>query len=151
LHISGNDNNRKKYFTLSVHCFHKSGQLWGKFQSKRIKVISKPSKKKNITNNKQIDIKNQDINIASGTEVALFSRVKSQTTNTRYLFVKDGKFVAHSKYWGSFTIHLSELHKLFILFIYEIKFKLMNENVNNLIRMQKTSMCVMVSLITVQL
>jgi hypothetical protein len=118
LHISENDNNRKKYFTLSVHCVYKSGQPLGKFESKRIKVISKPSKKKNITNNKQTDIKNQGINIASGTEVALFSRVRSQTTNTRYLFVKDGKFVAHSKFWGSFTIHLSELHKYLILSLY---------------------------------
>uniref|UniRef100_A0A915M7W2 Uncharacterized protein n=1 Tax=Meloidogyne javanica TaxID=6303 RepID=A0A915M7W2_MELJA len=116
LHISENDNNRRKYFTLSVHCFYKSGQLLGKFESKRIKVISKPSKKKNITlsanshnNSKQSDIKNQGINIASGTEIALFSRVRSQTTNTRYLFVKDGKFVAHSKFWGSFTIHLIDL------------------------------------------
>uniref|UniRef100_A0A1I8AWU5 LAG1_DNAbind domain-containing protein n=1 Tax=Meloidogyne hapla TaxID=6305 RepID=A0A1I8AWU5_MELHA len=116
LHISENDNNRRKYFTLSVHCFYKSGQLLGKFESKRIKVISKPSKKKNIAlsanshnSSKQSDIKNQGINIASGTEIALFSRVRSQTTNTRYLFVKDGKFVAHSKFWGSFTIHLIDL------------------------------------------
>ncbi|KAF7638024.1 hypothetical protein Mgra_00002477 [Meloidogyne graminicola] len=118
LHISENDNNRRKYFTLSVHCYYKSGQLLGKFESKRIKVISKPSKKKNITvstnshnNAKQIDIKNQGINIASGTEIALFSRVRSQTTNTRYLFVKDEKFVANPKFWGSFTIHLIDLQE----------------------------------------
>ncbi|KAI3415988.1 hypothetical protein GPALN_005546 [Globodera pallida] len=110
LHISENDNNRKKYFTLSVHCTYETPlvgfcQKLGVFESKRIKVISKPSKKK-LANNKQSDIKNQGINIASGTEVALFSRVRSQTTNTRYLFVKEGKFVANSKFWGSFTIHL---------------------------------------------
>ncbi|KAL3119245.1 hypothetical protein niasHT_000189 [Heterodera trifolii] len=110
LHISENDNNRKKYFTLSVYCSYKTSmpgllQTLGVFESKRIKVISKPSKKK-LANNKQSDLKNQGINIGSGTEVALFSRVRSQTTNTRYLFVKDGKFVANSKFWGSFTIHL---------------------------------------------
>lgn len=66
-------------------------KVLGTFESKEIKVISKPSKKK--TNSKSGDRKSAHwtglipVLIPHGSTVALFNRVKSQTASTRYLSV----------------------------------------------------------------
>ncbi|CEP19861.1 hypothetical protein [Parasitella parasitica] len=79
LFINDADEKRKK-----VECLIKvqlaNGLMLGTLSSRGIKVISKPSKKRQ-------SVKNIELCIYHGTTVSLFNRIRSQTVSTKYLGV----------------------------------------------------------------
>ncbi|KAG1454828.1 hypothetical protein G6F46_008415 [Rhizopus delemar] len=83
LYIHDADEKRKR-----VECLVKlqlaNGLQLGPLASKAIKVISKPSKKRQ-------SIKNMELCIHHGTTVSLFNRIRSQTVSTKYLGVSTSK------------------------------------------------------------
>ncbi|RCH86445.1 hypothetical protein CU098_006021, partial [Rhizopus stolonifer] len=79
LHISDTDDKRKKA-QVQVDIMSAQGVPLGVYYSKPIKVISKPSKKRQ-------SLRNMDLCIHHGSTVALFNRMRSQTISTKYLGV----------------------------------------------------------------
>eukprot|EP01137_Pigoraptor_chileana_P016283 Opistho-2@72991 len=90
------DSDKRKNFSLYAKLQFASRDL-GIFKSKPIKVISKPSKKKQST-------KNTDMCIAFGTDISLFNRIRSQTISTKYLRAVRGSFVGSGSQWSALTL-----------------------------------------------
>ncbi|KAF7732340.1 hypothetical protein EC973_005236 [Apophysomyces ossiformis] len=89
LYISDTDEKRKKVEML-VDIQMANGTDLGVFRSSDIRVISKPSKKRQ-------SLKNMDLCIHHGSTISLFNRIRSQTVSTRYLGVSnaDGSLVSY--------------------------------------------------------
>ncbi|PKC63314.1 LAG1-DNAbind-domain-containing protein [Rhizophagus irregularis] len=79
LYINDADEKRKRVEVL-VNIHSPMGHNFGTFASKPIKVISKPSKKRQ-------SVKNMELCIHHGTTISLFNRIRSQTVSTKYLGV----------------------------------------------------------------
>ncbi|KAJ2163164.1 hypothetical protein GGF46_000093 [Coemansia sp. RSA 552] len=78
LFINDVDEKRKKV-AVKVRLHDPSGQITlNEFESRPIKVISKPSKKRQ-------SVKNVDLCIHHGSTISLFNRLRSQTVSTKYL------------------------------------------------------------------
>ncbi|KAI8366145.1 beta-trefoil DNA-binding domain-containing protein [Blakeslea trispora] len=114
LYINDADEKRKRVEVLAKLQLG-NGVSLGTFPSKGIKVISKPSKKRQ-------SIKNMELCIHHGTTISLFNRIRSQTVSTKYLGVSSGSsatsnnnnksnsnangtcFVARTGSWDPFVI-----------------------------------------------
>ncbi|ORZ15923.1 hypothetical protein BCR42DRAFT_451836 [Absidia repens] len=108
LHINDADEKRRRVEVMAKIQLG-NGLHLGTLASKGIKVISKPSKKRQ-------SVKNMELCIHHGTTVSLFNRIRSQTVSTKYLGVSNGEssssandstgacFVARTSSWDPFVI-----------------------------------------------
>ncbi|GMR58335.1 hypothetical protein PMAYCL1PPCAC_28530, partial [Pristionchus mayeri] len=96
------DTDKRKFFELRLNLVYRGPIDVGSFSSSRVKVISKPSKKKERV--KTTDCKS--LCIASGSKVALFKRARGQLASTRYLHVDNNTFTVSESEWSAFKIYL---------------------------------------------
>uniref|UniRef100_A0A8C4QN65 Recombination signal binding protein for immunoglobulin kappa J region-like n=1 Tax=Eptatretus burgeri TaxID=7764 RepID=A0A8C4QN65_EPTBU len=97
LYIS--DTDRRKTFQLALKLRHAGGQPIGTFLGSPIRVISKPSKKKQ-------GARHGELAVVSGSHVALFSRLRSQTVSTRFLLATPPIFTGSARRWASLLLHV---------------------------------------------
>ncbi|RKO91268.1 hypothetical protein BDK51DRAFT_29425 [Blyttiomyces helicus] len=95
-----NDSDQRKSFVLDVRVHASDDVFLGNFLSKSVKVISKPCGKKKVKDT----ARGTDRCFLSGTRIALFNRVRSQTTTTRYLGVMGHTLVSSESSWDAFLI-----------------------------------------------
>ncbi|ORZ25565.1 hypothetical protein BCR42DRAFT_400433 [Absidia repens] len=116
LHINDADEKRRRVEVLAKIQLGNNIQL-GTLASKGIKVISKPSKKRQ-------SVKNMELCIHHGTTVSLFNRIRSQTVSTKYLGVSNSNaasgnnnnnagtcFVARTGSWDPFVIWIVDMSR----------------------------------------
>ncbi|KAI9249532.1 beta-trefoil DNA-binding domain-containing protein [Sporodiniella umbellata] len=103
LYINDADEKRKRVEVMAKVQLG-NGLNLGNFQSKSIKVISKPSKKRQSS-------KNMELCVHHGTTISLFNRIRSQTVSTKYLGVSTTSdsnngtcFVSRTGVWDPFVI-----------------------------------------------
>uniref|UniRef100_A0A0N5B739 AAA domain-containing protein n=1 Tax=Strongyloides papillosus TaxID=174720 RepID=A0A0N5B739_STREA len=79
----------------------------GTFETEKIRIISKPSKKK--SNAVRNDTRH--LFIESGYKIALFTRMRSQLVHTKYVHVKNGSFVSSPIQWSCLEIFIIDEDK----------------------------------------
>eukprot|EP00045_Choanoeca_perplexa_P018639 m.293233 g.293233 ORF g.293233 m.293233 type:complete len:659 (-) comp19553_c0_seq1:66-2042(-) len=98
------DSDKRKSFCLHIKTFFAKGEAGrdvGTFASKPLRVISKPSKKKQSTKT------NPDMCMEDGCEIVLFNRMRTSAATTRYLRFTEEGFLSHSaEGWNSFRMKL---------------------------------------------
>lgn len=80
------------------------GNKLGDVSSDRMKVVSKPSKKKQTVLGADANF----ILIRSSTRIALYNRLRCQTISTRFLHVQNSKYLASAQQWSIFDVYLGK-------------------------------------------
>eukprot|EP00124_Ichthyophonus_hoferi_P001902 Ihof_evm8s113 gene=Ihof_evmTU8s113 len=96
------DSEKLKAFTLELSV-REEGQSLGTFQSGAIKVISKPSQKRQTKANIEMCIE-------SGSKVCLYSRLRAQASHTRYLQADQHNLFISSTQWSSLEVTTANVH-----------------------------------------
>ncbi|KAJ3109324.1 hypothetical protein HDU97_007818 [Phlyctochytrium planicorne] len=92
------DSEQRRAFSLFIRIHSLDDEVMGTFRSEPIKVISKPSKKKQT--------KDPDLCLYSGSMISLFNRVRAQNVSTRFLSsdVHGNHFELRSATWEAWYI-----------------------------------------------
>ncbi|KAE9553622.1 hypothetical protein FO519_003167 [Halicephalobus sp. NKZ332] len=100
-HLYISDSEKKKIITILADV-NICGYNLGKIGSSRMKVMSKPSKKKQTVQGTEAHF----LLIRSGSRIALYNRLRSQTISTRFLHVQANRYFASPSQWSVFDIYL---------------------------------------------